>query len=428
MVFRKLAFVAAFVLLLFSALQAQNTKEVKKTVRDLSSPAMHGRGYVKNGDAKAADYIVKRMKKNGLKPCFENYKQNYVFDVNTFPGKMTLAVDDISLQPGLDFIIHPATGSLQKNFELVWLPDTLTQAGSVYSFIDTASIGKDKIVVVPDGVKNAWRYGISGVHSLVQRDKGRLWWHVARNQLPEGTVRMRIAEEKLPKTAKQLSINLEARFQQQHQASNIAGFVAGMQQPDSIILFLAHYDHLGRMGKDTYFPGASDNASGTAFVLDLASYYASHPEDARYTMVFLLVSGEEAGLLGSRYFAANAPFDLGKVVFAINFDMVGTGSEGITVINAKQLPYHFEMLNDINQRENLFTKVVERGESCNSDHCPFYEKGVPSFFIHTQGPENQHYHDVGDKSAALPFSKHEALFRLITSFSKQLAQKPHKRF
>lgn len=404
---------------LLSVAQAQQPKKLKAHVEKLASPAMHGRGYVKHGDRKAASYLAKQFRKMRLTPCFPDYRQPYHFSVNTFPSIVEAAVDGIALRPGVDFMIHPGLTSVRNSWPLIWVPDTLSSMAQVYAFVDTNDLQlKDQLVVVPETIKNAWRTGIPGIPAMVQRDAGRLWWHVSQSSLPKGNIRLRVSKDKLPESAKQLTINVEAVFKPEHQAFNIAGYVQGIS--DSMIIMVAHYDHLGMMGNKTMFPGASDNASGTAFVLDLAEHYARLNEKPRYTMVFLLVSGEEAGLMGSKYFAENPPFELQKVVFVINFDMVGSGSEGITVINAIQFPQSFALLKSINEAESLFPKVVERGESCNSDHCPFYEKGIPSFFIHTQGPENNHYHDVDDKAALLPFTKHLQLFRLITAFSDRI--------
>jgi hypothetical protein len=404
---------------------SQDRAYVHKIVSDLASPQMFGRGYVKNGDRKAAQYLQKEMKKIGLMPFFENYEQAYEFSIQTHPGKLKVRTDAETLLPGQDFVINAATQSIDKTFQLVWLPDTITQLSLVYTLIDTTSpLLIQQMIVVPAGLKNVWRNGIPGVKSLIQREKGPMWWHVSRKQLQEGSAILKIVPEKLPPNTTELHIKLQSKFEKAHSAVNVAGFVKGSTCPDSLIVFVAHYDHLGMMGNKTIFPGASDNASGTAFVLDLAKYYASHPEKAFYTMAFILVSGEEAGLLGSRYFTDHAPFELDKVLFAINFDMVGTGSEGITVVNAKQFPNAFSIIQNLNSKNNYLSKVVERGESCNSDHCPFYEKGVPSFFIHTQGPENQHYHTIYDKAANLPFTKHEAFFSLITAFVEQIKSSP----
>jgi len=170
------------------------------------------------------------------------------------------------------------------------------------------------------------------------------------------------------------------------------------------------------MGTKAVYPGASDNASGTATVVDLARYFAANPEKAYYTMIFALVSGEEAGLLGSSYLAENPPFDLSKTRFVINFDMVGTGSEGLSVVNGKVLPEYAALMEQLNTQKRYFPDIRLGGESCNSDHCPFYKKGIPAFFLFTRGPENREYHTITDTPEKLPFTAYESLFGIVTDF------------
>ena len=79
--------------------------------------------------------------------------------------------------------------------------------------------------------------------------------------------------------------------------------IKGTLFPDSFFVFTAHYDHLGTMGASVIFPGAHDNASGVAFLLDLARHFSSTPPP--YSLIFLFLSGEEAGLKGSLYASEN---------------------------------------------------------------------------------------------------------------------------
>jgi Zn-dependent M28 family amino/carboxypeptidase len=175
-----------------------------------------------------------------------------------------------------------------------------------------------------------------------------------------------------------------------HKTQNVVGFVEGIKYPDSFFVFTAHYDHIGMMGKDVIFPGANDNASGTAMIMDLAKHYSkSKPE---YSIVFIAFSGEEAGLYGSRFFSENPLFPLEKIKLLINLDMVGTGSDGIAFVNGSVFTDLFEIVNQINEEKNYLKRIKARGEACNSDHCFFYQKGVPAFFIYSMGKEHMHYH------------------------------------
>jgi len=402
---------------IFSPLYSQDKNYVKAVVKSLTAADMHGRGYVNDGDWRAAKYLAKQMKKAGIQSFGKDYFQHYDFPVNTFPGKMTCAVDGKQLQVGSEFVVHPATKTTQKHFELVWLPDTLTQLSSVYALVDTTQLA-GKMLVVSESLKNAYRRGIPGVPALMQTVEKAMWWHVSGATNPSDKVMLKVRKSSITANAKSCEIDLEAVFKPKHQARNVVGFVPGTAVPDSFFVFVAHYDHLGKMGENAMYPGASDNASGTATVLDLGRYYAKNPEKAYYSMVFILVSGEEAGLLGSTHFAENPLFPLDKTRFVLNFDMVGSGSEGLSVVNGKVFPELAEIIEKTNVEKQYFDDIRLGGESCNSDHCPFYQQGVPAFFLFTRGQENQEYHTITDTYDKLPFTKYESLFGIVTDFVK----------
>ena len=195
--------------------------------------------------------------------------------------------------------------------------------------------------------------------------------------------------------------------------------VKGITNPDSFIVFSAHYDHLGRMGRGTYFPGANDNASGVSMLLNLAKHYSLEINKPKYSMVFIAFAGEEAGLAGSKYFIEHPLVDLKKIRFLINLDLVGTGDEGMMVVNATEHKREFEQLKKINEDRQYLTHIGERGKSKNSDHYYFSENGVPAFFFYTMGGI-QAYHDIYDKAETLPLTKYKEVFRLIRDFADSL--------
>jgi Zn-dependent M28 family amino/carboxypeptidase len=172
------------------------------------------------------------------------------------------------------------------------------------------------------------------------------------------------------------------------------------------------------MGADVYFPGANDNASGTAMIIDLARYYSDPENQPDYSIVFMAFGAEEAGLLGSSYYANNPLFPLNNIKFLINLDMVGSGSEGIKIVNGTIFKEEFDRMVKINDEYNFVSSINERGEAANSDHFPFYEIGVPSIFIYTLGDECKEYHNIYDVSENVPLTEYEDLFRLLTIFIK----------
>jgi aminopeptidase YwaD len=355
----------------------------RKLVDTLTSANFWGRGYTNDGMKKAADYLASQFQSYGLSPMSgKDYFQDFSYPVNTFPGKMEVAVNGKQLTPGKDFIVAAESKGVKAE-------GSLTQADSV-QFVNQ----KDRIIF---------------------KLEDKLTWEVAPEAVDFAIVQLDKKSVSLPLTSYQ--VNFENKTVKNFKASNICGAVKGTEKPDSFIFITAHYDHLGGMGKDTYFPGANDNASGVSLLMNLAHYYAAHPQ--RYSIGFILFAGEEAGLLGSKYFTEHPLVSLKQIRFLINTDLAGTGEEGITVVNATEFPKEFEWMKKINEEQKLLTAVNARGKAANSDHYFFTEKGVPSFFFYTLGGIKA-YHDVFDKAETLPLNEHEDLFKLIIAFNNKL--------
>lgn len=344
----------------------------------LTSPALWGRGYTKNGMENAANFIEKEFSKMGLKPI----QQMFTFPVNTFPSTMDLTINGQKLVPGKDFIVAQASKGLKGSGIFV-------QKDSVH-FINEAQ-------------------------KLILTLQPKLTWSVATKV--EDYTEVLIKKTVVIQKPQSFEINIENKFIPVFKAANVYATVKGTQHPDSIIVLTAHYDHLGGMGKQTYFPGANDNASGVSFLLSLAKFYAKHPQP--YTITFICFGAEEAGLIGSKYFTENPLFSLNQIRFLLNLDLVGTGEAGATVVNATLHPKEFALLNKINANDQLLPKINPRGKAANSDHYFFTEKGVPAFFLYTQGGIAA-YHDIDDKAKTLPFTVYDKLFKLIIAFNKSL--------
>jgi Zn-dependent M28 family amino/carboxypeptidase len=141
-----------------------------------------------------------------------------------------------------------------------------------------------------------------------------------------------------------------------------------------------------------------------------------------FTIGFICFAGEEAGLIGSKYFTENPLLPLKSIRFLTNTDLAGTGEEGITIVNATEFPKEFAYMNEVNDQNKLLVKINARGKAANSDHYFFTEKGVPAFFFYTMGGITA-YHDVFDKAATLPLNEHEDLFKLVVKFNDKLMGK-----
>lgn len=378
----KLKLTALFLLLTNLAL-AQDSLFARKMLDTLTSRYFWGRGYTNDGAGKAARFLTAQFESYGLKPMDgKNFVQPFSYQVNTFPGKMEVAINDIPLVPGRDFIVSPDSRGVRGSGKLL-------QKDSVH-FFDTANR-----VIVEFQDKLTWSAEETVLdYTLIQVDKKFL----------------RI----MPSS---IAVNIENEFVNNFKTGNICGVVKGTKRPDSIIVFTAHYDHLGGMGSNVYFPGANDNASGVIQVLSLAKYYAAHPQP--YTMAFILFSGEEAGLLGSKHFTENPLIPLRNIRFLVNLDLEGTGIDGITVVNATVYQNEFAMLKQVNETGKYLVKVNSRGKAANSDHYFFTQKGVPAFYMYTLGGIKA-YHDIYDISTTLPMNEYTNLFNLLLKFNDGL--------
>jgi aminopeptidase YwaD len=362
---------------------AQDSLFARRMVDTLTSPYFWGRGYTNDGMGKATKFISGQFKEFGLQPMDgKDFVQEFSFNANTFPGTMDLSINGVPLVPGKDFIIGPESRGAKTEGKLA-------QRDSVL-FVDT----KDRVIVK---LENKLTWSIEQKvedYTLIQLDKKAL--------------------KDMPST---FNINVENTLIENFKTGNICAMVRGTAKPDSFIVLTAHYDHLGGMGSKTYFPGANDNASGISQLLSLARYYAKNPQ--RYSMAFICFSGEEAGLLGSKYFTENPLIPLSNIRFLVNMDIVGTGEEGITVVNATVYPKEFSMIKQVNNDGHYLVKVASRGKAANSDHYLFTEKGVPAFYIYTMGGIKA-YHDVFDVGKTLPLNEYNHLFKLLIGFNSAL--------
>ena len=400
---------------------AQDVDNARKHVQKLTAPEFYGRGYSFGGSDKAAKYIADEFKSLGVKPFGKSYYQDFHYDMNTFPAKMWVAIDGKELKPGTDFIPGQFTPTVKASYEL-FLPDSLLLNDTVafmtrYLFEDWSK----KMLVIDyaqtenKDVKMFYikvLYGNTRFGGIMELIPDELMSSVGGRQQSYPVIKVK--REAFDRSAKSISIDISAKLKKKFAAKNVIGYIEG-KNPDKYYVFSAHYDHIGTIGKGVYVPGAQDNASGTAMVLDLAAYYSKHQPEC--TMVFMLFFGEEAGLLGSSYYVEHPLFPLEKIRMGFNLDMVGTGDEGITIVNSSEENYagEWELISKINDENKYFEPVKQRGAAANSDHYSFNRKDVKFVFIYTMGP-GTFYHNVKDRYETLTFTGYESLFGLLTKF------------
>ena len=391
----------------------------RKVVDTMTSESMHGRGYVNDGDKIAANYIRTQFQLYGLKSFTEDYYQKFSFPVNTFPGEISMEADNKKLIPGKDFIIYSHSPSAKGKYAVLIADEKLVQKKRRFKRFLKKDFS-NKILVVNDTGKQTDRLhdllGNGSKAKAIVALKDKLTWSVAQSVNDFPLIEVLRTSISNPK---EIGFVIESKIIPNYPSQNVIGYIKGSEYPDSFIVFSAHYDHLGQMGKDVYFPGANDNASGCAMLLNLAKRYSMPEHKPKYSIAFIAFCGEEAGILGSKYYTENPLFPLKNIRFLLNMDIMGTGEDGITAVNGSVFKEEFSNLVKINTQNKYIKEVKTRGKAANSDHYFFSEKGVPAFFIYSMGGIKA-YHDIYDRSETLPLNEFENLFKLITSFCEYL--------
>jgi aminopeptidase YwaD len=422
------AFCANILCPTWSIAQTKNT--IKTHISKLSGTNMEGRGYVKNADKKAAKYIRDHFERFQLKSFDDDYYQPFFLSVNTFPNRMLLGTKKQALEPGVDYLVYPSTPSVNFGPLKVQKID-LSKLDSAGLKERVKKISYRKFYLLENYEaflkQNKWSRkdlvtalpkGYYGLH----QSESKLVWPVATYTTPAAL--FYISKDIPSKKLKRVQAFVDAEFIPNYKTQNVIGYVEGTVYPDSFVVFTAHYDHVGKMGYDTRFPGANDNASGTGCLLYLAEYFSKNPQP--YSIAFMAMGAEEAGLLGSKHYTEYPLFPLQNIKFLTNLDMLGDATKGITVVNGESFPSFVNFIDSINKRKALVPEIKSRGESANSDHHPFYEKGVSAVFIYTNGGSG-HYHDIFDTAKSLQLTGVNDVMNLIIQYT-ELGAKRHFNF
>lgn len=404
------------------------TEHGRKVVETLCSPEFHGRGYVNGGDSIAAEFIAAQLKDAGCKFFRKGVFQPFSFEVNTFPARMSLSIDGRMLIPGTEFVVDPGSGGgIKTGLDLVELTvgDITDQQQLKTKLARLQHTSTGLVIWVADlrgdTLKRARRIArdLTAAFPVIEVVNEKFTWSVDASQTAFPLFAVQQSAIDRMKGSRKADFTVDAVLCK-HTARNVIAYAPAKRRSRKFLVFTAHYDHLGRMGRDTYFPGGNDNASGTAMLLELARYFVKHPIDVN--VVFMAFAGEEAGLIGSHHYVEHPFFPLNKIGFLTNIDIMGSGEDGVTIVNATLFPEAFRLLTQLNEKDRYVAKVASRGPAANSDHYFFTEAGVPAFFMYTMGP-NKHYHDVYDTYGELSFAEFGDIFKLLVEFGSKLPSK-----
>jgi len=216
--------------------------------------------------------------------------------------------------------------------------------------------------------------------------------------------------------ATQVYTEIHTEYSHEKPTMNIIGIIEGNDSilKDEYLIIGAHLDHVGSQGEHLYFPGANDNASGVAAVLQMAKLFSENKEHLKRSVVFILFSNEEQGMYGSWHYVNKPLIPLDKTVAMINLDCIAHG-DSIQVGNGKSAPVLWQMTKDIDK--NLNNLMVDRTwNGGGADATPFFDKNIPALYFVTTNSYT-HLHLPSDK----PETLNKELFKKITELAYNTA-------
>lgn len=384
-------------------------KEVLRIEKKLSADDMEGRRVFSPGIEKAAAFIAREFRKAGLKyfDTLSSYRQS--FEVKK--ASLLSANGNINSHPvSADRIMAISTAEQisideHSDFEKIKIDSSANLLRKAYEIINEQ---KKAIVWVPSSFKKDFPR-LSRFNRESFEEKPPVLF-VLTDEEPV-TYRFEIHNEVIHKYL-----------------SNVAGMLPGKSRKDELVIFSAHYDHLG-IGKpdakgDSIYNGANDDAAGTTAVIMLAKYF-SRIKDHERTLVFVAFTGEEEGGFGSHYFSEQT--DPEKVVAMFNIEMIGTDSKWgknsayitgydrsdfgkILQENLKGTSFHFEP--DPYPDQNLFYR---------SDNATLAVLGVPAHTISTSKMDNEpNYHKQSDEISTLDLTNMTEIIKAIALSSRTI--------
>ncbi|MBA2406535.1 MAG: M20/M25/M40 family metallo-hydrolase [Chitinophagales bacterium] len=421
-------------------------KNLRKHVYYLASDKLKGRNTGSQGEKKAYKYIIKQYKSIGIIPKGEDgFLQPFTFTYGRkLNGKNELVINGVHLKLNEDY--YPLNVSSNKTVKA-----KITDVGFgiiaqelVYdSYKNFSPILKGNIYLMetstPDGdnphspyaayadihtkIENAKSKGASAViftNSLPNADdlEANLDINTPSADIPVIFVKHDALKQVLRNefNSAEIITHLEKVTLTGH---NIVSFIDN-GAPSTVVIG-AHFDHLGYgdfsnslyRGEPAIHNGADDNASGTAAVIEIARHLGNNTIREKNNYLFINFSGEELGLIGSKYWVEHATYDTSKINYMVNMDMIGRydPEKGIEISGIGTSPADFEFISTLSY-EDLKFKISDNGTG-PTDHTSFYYANIPvlNFFTGT----HEDYHKPSDDADKINFTKEATIVQLIDS-------------
>jgi hypothetical protein len=414
--------------------------ELKEKLSIIAGPEMEGRETASPGQRKAAAYIESQFSRLGLVPgTATGYQMQYpIYQDTVLEASLTVNGKNVKLDTAFALNIASSPNGSYDIREIVFASFGIVDSvRNDYQNLDV----KGKWVLIVEGtpgspaavadrrspysvrakVEQATKQGARGVFVLTSdfprrasETKGNMYLKkLATATVPSISVSSNIAHELLGLNPTQLLQSIKniptgaypssAQFTLNKrtmllQSSNVIALLPGTDKADEYVFITSHYDHLGIRGKEIFY-GADDDGSGTTGVIELAEAFAKAKNEGRgprRTIVFMALSGEEKGLLGSEFYSDRPTVPLNKISVNLNIDMVGRidptfkgdSTNYVYIIGDDKLSTDLSRITDSVNKAYLRMQLDRRFNDLKdpnrfyyrSDHFNFAKNGVPIIF------------------------------------------------
>lgn len=415
--------------------------EIMNHIRYLSHEKRGGRYPGSRGSKDVIAYITKQLKSYGIQPGVNNsFVQPFEINTDIILGDSNyFKIDDTSLTPEIDYIpfSFSSSGIYKGGAVFAGYGFKIKTPDLIWNDYKSINVKGKWVIVMRHSPERELQHSVFLEHSslhkkmLVARDEGALGiifisqiqdpdlyplqylegykesgipvLHLSNNSADkilrkEGWTRKKI-QNYMNTKLKPLSFNLSETITAKvnlslitSRAANIVGLIKSGNREfrDEYIVIGAHFDHVGNGGHSsgsrkpetlTVHPGADDNASGTAGLLELAQKLASQKGRLKRSILLIGFDAEEKGLLGSKYFTENPSVDIRKIKAMINMDMIGRMKDStFTVGGVGTSPIFENLLDSLSAYKNFKLHKTKPGFG-PSDHAPFYSKDIPVLFF-----------------------------------------------
>ncbi len=453
-----------------------SAEDLEKHLSVIASDEMEGRDTGSEGQKRAAEYIINHYKSLGLTGAMNGSFEQPFDLVSVSYDEVTLQIGKQKLVRNEDFIFQ-GDGDMDKKLktDLVFLglasEENLAKVDVTDKLVGLWAIGQRTQGLV-DQVMEAGAAGIvivtmegqANFDRLAGRYKrlasrGRLGFEKETRQRPifvvssdkmaelfgSDVATLKEAAKSNPETIESQKANfLVSKQKDVVQTSNLVAFLEGTDKKDEVLVISSHYDHVGVSSTGEIFNGADDDGSGTVSVMEIAEAFAMAAKDGvkpRRSILFINVSGEEKGLLGSQYYSENPIYPIANTVNNINIDMVGRidyeyqeadNKDYVYVIGSEMLSTDLKKINEYNNityTDLILDYRYDAEDDPNrfyyrSDHYNFAKYDIPVIFFFNGVHDD--YHQVTDTVDKIEFPLMTKRAQLVFHTAWDLANRENR--